>query len=865
MLLLSLGLHSLIWAALGQTTASSSSIRASTGLSSVSAGSTAASTSFSDSASISATSALSLTTSPTAVGSGSAVFSSVAASSSVSLSASASAPVSSGVQNASTLPPGPPQAPIPGVFPATDPLNPPSVDEITVVPDFAPAWAAAYEKARAKIADWDVEQLVSTTTGVAALGITARCVGNIASVNGSNGWPGLCLQDGPLGVRLADRVTAFPPGFNTVATFNRSLIRTRGLFMGSEFKAKGTNIALGPMMNMLRVPQAGRNFEGFGADPFLAGETAYETVLGMQQGGIQVCAKHYVNNEQETARTTSSSIVDDRTQHEIYTHPFLRSVMAGAASIMCSYNQINGTYACENDKSLSDILKGEFGFQGFVVSDWGATHSTLAVVKGLDMDMPGNGGLRGTSSFFGSTLEDYVNNGTIPLSRLQDMATRIVAAWYFLHQDSPDYPPTNFDGNHQSNEATNEHIDVQENHKTVVREIGQASTVLLKNVNGALPLKKPRTIFLAGSDARPGIVGPNGATRGQDDGILGMGGGSGAATFPYLISPYEAIQRHAIEDHTTISWVFDDSDLNDVRSMAAGQTVAVVFVNAFSGEGSDRTNLTLFHGGENLIQAVASVNRNTMVVVNSVGPLIIDSWIEHPNITGVLWAGVSGQEAGNAIADVLYGDFNPSGRLAFTIAKQQADYPAGVVPAVPGGIAQVPYNEGLGIDYRAFDARNIAPRFEFGFGLSYTKFSYSNLRISRASGSDGDQSDLAANWEAGQANPRTVGSSTAFWLHRPAFEVKFDVQNTGDLAGGEIPQLYLHMPSSAGEPPSILRGFTDVVLNAGEKKTVTIHLSRHSLSFWDTGAQGWRRPNGDIGVSIGASSRDFRLTGTIQV
>ncbi|KAJ3998417.1 glycoside hydrolase family 3 protein [Lentinula boryana] len=749
--------------------------------------------------------------------------------------------------SSTTVPTATAQNPIPGIYPSTDPSNPPSIrqDALEVVPDFNPAWQTAHTKAQNQIANYTLEQLTTIVSGS-----TSRCVGNIQTVDD---WPGLCLNDGPLGVRLADYITAFPPGINTAATFNRSLIRTRGLFMGQEFKGKGVNIALGPMMNILRVPAAGRNFEGFGADPFLSGEAAYETILGMQQGGVQACAKHFIDNEQETNRMTSSSDVDDRTQHEIYAQPFMRSVMAGVSAVMCSYNLINDTHACQNNLTLNGILKDEFGFQGFVVSDWGATHSTLSATAGLDMEMP-------DSSFFGETLATFVNNGSIPLSRVRDMAQRVIASWYFLHQDE-DYPAVNFNANNQGDEAINEHINVEDDHSTVVLDIGRASIVLLKNIQNALPLKKPKSILLAGSDAGLASIGPNEfANAGGDDGILAIGGGSGAANLTYLISPLEAIQIRARQDRTTVSWILNDFDLARGGNMAIGASAALVFVNADSSEGSDRTNLTSHNDAEQLILSVAAQNNNTIVITHSVGPLIVDSWINHPNITGVLWAGVSAAETGNAITDVLYGAFNPSGRLPYTIAKNAADYPASVSTSL-----EIPYAEGLQIDYRAFDARNITPRYEFGFGLSYTEFKYSGLNIVAVNESDNAQADLIRNWEAGYPSPIGLGSSTALWLHRPAFQVTFEVQNTGDVSGGEIPQLYLQMPPSSDEPPSVLKGFSDVFLQPGETKTVTVMLSRHSLSIWDVVAQGWRRPQGTTAVAIGASSRDFRLTGFIPL
>jgi len=742
-----------------------------------------------------------------------------------------------------------------------------------LIPDFNPAWAVAYAKAKAKIANFTLNEKISVATGVGWT--NGRCVGNIPSIEPATGrgWPGLCLEDAPLGIRFADYVTSFPTGVNTAATFNRRLIRLRGLFMGQEHVGKGVNVALGPMMNMGRVAQGGRNWEGFGADPFLTGEAAYETILGMQSAGVQACAKHLVNNEQEHKRTQSTSDVDDRTQHEIYTHPFLRSIMAGVASVMCSYNLINGTYACQNDKVMNDIVKREYGFQGYIMSDWQATHSTLSVLTGLDMTMPGDVTFNSGTTYFGDVLATYVLNGTIPESRIDDMATRIMAGWYLLRQDAPSYPPTNFDAFHPELEATNEHINVQADHYKLVREIGAASTVLLKNVNNALPLKKPRSIVLIGSDAGPGKIGPNQfADQGGNDGVLAMGWGSGTTWMTYIVTPLDAIQRRAREDSTSVSYFFEDFNLAGAGNIAKRQSAAIVFINSDSGEEyitvdgneGDRKNLTAWHGGDNLVQAVAAQNNNTIVVVHSVGPLIIEPWIDHPNVTAVLWAGAPGQEVGNSITDVLYGLWNPSGRLPYTIAKQVSDYSAQLVlGGGPQDILNIPYTEGLEIDYRHFDAKNITPRFEFGFGLSYTTFAYSNLRIAKLNSPDGTQADLEMAWAAGKASPIGEGSSTALWLHRPAYQVTFDVKNTGSRYGGEIPQLYLNMPASAGEPPSILKGFNNVEVSPGQRKTVMITLSRYDLSIWDTTAQGWRKPQGTIGVTIGASSRDARLHGSI--
>ncbi|KAG1731429.1 glycoside hydrolase family 3 protein [Suillus lakei] len=763
--------------------------------------------------------------------------------------------------------PTPTLNPRPPVFPATDPLNPPDVSsDPHIVPDFAPAWATAYQKARNLISNYTIEDKVNITTGLGL--VNGLCSGNIPP---NKGFPGLCLEDSPIAVRAADFATVFPAGIHVASTWNRALMRARGLALGQEFKGKGVNVALGPMMNMGRVPQGGRNWEGFGADPFLAGESAYETVLGLQQGGVQSCAKHFINNEQENFRLVESSDVDDRTQHEIYAHPFLRSVMAGTSSVMCSLNLINDTYACNNDKMLNDVLKREYGFQGFVLSDWYATTTTLAAVAGLDMTMPGDI-YNSSGSYFGGNLTDYVEEDYISMARLDDMATRIIAAWYFLHQDE-DYPATNFNSLDLNDEATNKHVDVQADHYRLVREIGAAGTVLLKNTNGALPLDKPRNLVLIGSDAAPGTYGPNTLSfNSGSDGILASGWGSGTGTFSYLVSPLEGIQERARQDGSSVFWDFDDWDIDLAGTMALGQAVALVFVNSDSGEGlltvdgnaGDRNNLTAWHNGDDLILAVAAQNDNTIVVVNSVGPLILEPWIEHPNITAVVWAGIQGQEAGNAIADVLYGTCNPSGRLPYTIAKDPADYPAQLITNGSGSdIVTIAYTEGLFIDYRHFDQVNITPRFEFGFGLSYTTFSYSDLGVATIQSLDVDQEDLIMAWENGEASPIAEGSSTALWLHEPAFQVTFKVTNTGSVSGTEISQLYIHHPSSAGEPPSVLKGFTNIEIGPYDTEHVSITLSRYDLSVWDVVAQGWRKPDGQISFSVGASSRDFRLRGVI--
>jgi beta-glucosidase-like glycosyl hydrolase len=447
---------------------------------------------------------------------------------------------------------------------------------------------------------------------------------------------------------------------------------------------------------MARVPEGGRNFEGFGGDPYLAGEAAFETIVGMQSQGVQACAKHFLNNEQEHGRTITTSDVSSRTQHEVYLHPFLRSVQAGVVSIMCSYNLINGTYACEDEQSLNGWLKGELGFEGYVMSDWDANHSTESVIHGLDMTMPGNIQSDGTDKYFGNRLVKAVKDGKIKKERLEDMAVRIVGAWFALGQHEG-YPEVNFDA-FSPNGTVNKHIDVQSDHHKLIRKIGAASTVLLKNKNTALPLVRPQSIALIGSAAGPSLKGPNAyPDRAGLDGVLGQGWGSGTADYPYLISPLEAIQTHARQDHTSLSWFLQDYDIQAAGHAALNKEVAIVFIAATAGEEyltvdgnvGDRKNLTAWHQGDKLVKAVAAHNANTIVVVQSVGPILMP-WVEHENVTAIIWAGTPGQEAGNSLADVLYGDWNPSGRLPFTIAKHERDYHT----RIQWNKQHVPYTEG---------------------------------------------------------------------------------------------------------------------------------------------------------------------------
>ena len=368
-----------------------------------------------------------------------------------------------------------------------------------------------------------------------------------------------------------------------------------------------------------------------------------------------------------------------------------------------------------------------------------------------DMTMAGDEGLASANSFWGGNLTAAVLNGTVPQWRLDDMATRIMAAYYKVGRDSTRVPINFNSWSLDTNgylhpyadwdyEQINWHVNVQGDHAALIREIGGASTVLLKNTNGVLPLGKPKSIAIIGEDAHANPAGPNSCSdRGCDTGTLAMGWGSGTANFPYLVPPVTALKEQAARHGTKVANVSDNYDLEAIAAAVTGAEVAIVFANADSGEGyitvdgneGDRNNLTLWINGDELVEYVASLNPNTILVMHTVGPVIVEQHKNNPNITAILWAGLPGQESGNAITDVLYGAVNPQAKSVFTWGMSREDYGVDVLYTTTEAAPQLDFTEGVFIDYRHFDKYNITPSYEFGFGLSYTTFKYSNLRIEK--------------------------------------------------------------------------------------------------------------------------------------
>ncbi|KFY33499.1 hypothetical protein V494_07560 [Pseudogymnoascus sp. VKM F-4513 (FW-928)] len=643
-------------------------------------------------------------------------------------------------------------------------------------------WRESYAKAAKMVEKMTLLEKVNVSTGVGwQMGLA---VGNTAPAT-HVGFPSLALQDGPLGIRFADNATAFPAGLTVGATWNRTLMYARGKAHGQEARLKGINVLLGPCVGPLgRMPAGGRNWEGFGADPYLQGVAAAETVKGIQGEGVMATIKHYIGNEQEHFRQARewaipnalSSNIGDRTLHELYLWPFADAVKAGVASVMCSYQMTNNSYSCANSKLLNGILKDELGFQGFVQSDWLAQRAGVAsTLAGLDMSMPGDGLVWANGqSLWGSELTKSVLNGSVPVSRLNDMVTRIVAAWYQLGQDDEskfDRKGPNFsswtndakgrlhhgspDDNHL--QIVNKFVKVQgegeDSHAEIAKEVAIQGTVLLKN-SGILPLSRvgwPERatkdakfrVGIFGEDSGPGN-GPNACEdRACNQGTLGSGWGSGAVEFPYLVTPVSAIKATVNKARVEVTDSLTNKAPAGGSSMLKDQDVCIVFVNADSGEGykksdgiaGDRNDLKLHKDGDKLVQQVTKGcgdgKGDTIVVVHAVGPVLMESWIDLPGVKAVVMAHLPGQESGNALVDILFGDANPSGKLPYTIGKSLDDYGSGAkvlyLPNAP--IPQQNFSEGIYIDYRHFDKYDISPRFEFGFGLSYTKFEYSDIQI----------------------------------------------------------------------------------------------------------------------------------------
>ncbi|TFK95652.1 glycoside hydrolase family 3 protein [Pterulicium gracile] len=710
-------------------------------------------------------------------------------------------------------------------------------------------WPEAFTLADRTVAQMTTAEKLGVIRGRGQF--NSRCVGDTNAVP-RLGIPSICLQDGPAGVRLTKGVTGFPTGINAASTFSRRLMKARGVALGEEFRGKGVNVHLGPGLDIMRNPKMGRAWESAGPDPYLTGEFAYETTLGIQSTGVQACAKHAIANNQEHWRYgLSADIPDERTSREIYWYPFERAVEAGLTSVMCAYNRVNQTSSCRNEDVIGNtgILRKDLGFKGWIVSDWGATHDSATdhANAGMDMEQPGDWILIG-GGVYSPGLEWALNDGSVTNSTVNQLVSRILAGFYKLGQETG-FPPPNFNVQRADGPLNLNVVVRTPAHVALSKEIASASAVLLKTttsgssatVTRGLPvdIAKVKTVAIIGQDARmpKRDCDPMGKCN---EGTMSVGWGSGTNSLEFIIPPEDAIKsfvgtKAAITTSTTM-------DINNAVNAARGKDVAFVFVNAMSGEllfydvvhgnQGDRNDLALWWKGGSLVEAVAAVNPNTIVVVHSVGPVSL-TWSNHANITGIIYAGAPGEQTGPSIVDVLFGEYNPRGRLPFSIADTEAAYGTSIVYGMDG-FPTITYSEKLLLDYRYMDSINHTPRFPFGFGLSYTTFAYSAFSVAQTSSNGG-------------------------------IVISFTVHNSGGRTGTEIPQVYLGYPASAGEPKMVLRGFEEVLdLGAGASRAVSIAIARRELSIFQSG-KGWVRPTGTFTVYVGASIKDIRLQGTIAL
>jgi beta-glucosidase len=622
------------------------------------------------------------------------------------------------------------------------------------------------------------------------------------------GIPAFHIANGPAGVGPAgDKpqlpATAMPSPILLASTWDPTLAKRYGIIIGRESRDLDEDLLESPDINIARVPQNGRTFEAFGEDPWLVSQMAVNEIQGIQSQHVIANVKHYAVNNQETQRGSINAIVDERTLREIYLPAFAASIEQGqCASIMGAYNKVNGTYCCENDELLNQILKKDWGFKGFVTSDFGAVHSTApSALAGLDLEMP-------TGKYFGTNLEAAVASGRVPLSVIDDKLIRrfrtMMAFGLFDHVVKPKTIPAHKDG-------------------AEARQVAEAGMVLLKNTGHELPLNPKRLGSVA-------VIGPFAAKAETG------GGGSSQVVPLYTVAPVDGIQQR-LGAKARVSFS-DGKDIAAAVALAKSADMAIVMVGDDETEGRDHS-LQLSGNQDELIQAVAAANPHTVVVLKT-GSAIFMPWLDQ--VPAVLEAWYPGEEDGHAVAAVLFGDVNPSGKLPITFPKQLADLPANTREQYPGTHGAAHYSEGVFVGYRHFDTENIEPLFPFGYGLSYTTFAYTNLTI--------------------RSQNLSAGSNSA-----GAVTIDFKVANTGPRSGQEVVQAYVGFPSTTAvpQPPKQLKGFEKVALRPGQTRRVRLTLDARALSYWDINTHDWKIQPGTYHIMIGSSSRDIQLQDDLQV
>ena len=640
------------------------------------------------------------------------------------------------------------------------------------------------------------------------------------------GLPSVMVSDGPHGLRkqeedadhlgVAESIKAicFPTASAMACSFDRELLYTVGNALGEECVAEDVSVLLGPGINMKRSPLCGRNFEYYSEDPYLAGELATAFVKGVQSHNVGTSLKHFAANNQEWRRMSISVKADERTLREIYLAAFEKVVKeAQPWTVMCSYNRINGVYSCENKWLLNGILREEWGFEGLVMTDWGAMNQRIPALKaGLDLEMPDCHGETDCQ------IVEAVKNGTLDEAVLDKTVLRILKLVNNYVSKKPEARPS---------------YDKEAHHK-LVQKTASESAVLLKN-NGILPLNPEQKIALIGEFAKTPRI---------------QGGGSShinCSKITSALEAFEALENYHItyakgyhtEDDTT-----DETLLYEAVEAAKNSDIAVIFAglpDTFESEGYDRTHLNMPNCQNHLIDCICEVQKNVVVVLHNGSPISMP-WLNKVN--AVLEMYLAGQASGAAAVDLLTGHVNPSGKLAETFPCRLEDNPSFL--NFPGSRNEVFYSEGVFIGYRYYDKKKIDVLFPFGHGLSYTTFEYNNLKL--------------------EINGKSQELTAAQALDSDTVKISVDITNTGNTAGKEIVQLYIkNFIGMENRPEKELKDFAKVSLQPGETKTISFALNYRSFAYFNETAKGWFVESGLYRILIGASSRDIRLDAPIQV
>lgn len=628
-----------------------------------------------------------------------------------------------------------------------------------------------------------------------------------------------------LGRRRNGQATALPSSLAETATWDPKLAYEFGAVIGRETRDQGFNVSLGGGIDLARDPRGGRNFEYHGEDPVLAGTITAQELRAIQAQHVVATIKHFAVNDQESGRMTASSDLSRRAMRETDLLAFEIGIKdSGVGAVMCSYNRVNDVYACQNSYLLNDVLKLDWGFQGWVMSDWGATHSTVpSALSGLDQEFFAN-------RYFSGPLKAAVQQGIVPTSVLDDKVHRILRTLFAVGViDNPSViKPIDFAAD-----------------AAVTERVEEAGAVLLKNEGGQLPLNGAHlhSIAVIGAHADVGVLSGGGSAQ-----VDPVGGNAVPPKRVHGIlqllaqqvwdpsSPLRAIR--VMTPHTAVHY-YAGTDIASAVGLAARSDVAIVFAGQPTHEGADLPDLSLPGNQNELIRCVAAANPHTIVVLETGDPVLMP-WLA--KVSAVLEAWYPGQRGGAAIANILFGRVDPSGKLPLTFPRSERQLPRPTLQGPPpgGGYFDVHYTEGLDVGYKWYDAQHLKPLFPFGYGLSYTTFSFSNLHIAPTETSGSDQ-----------------------------IQVRFDVANTGHRRGAEVAQVYLGLPASTDEPPERLVGWARVGLPPGDSQRVTVTIypnsASHPLSFWSTGKNNWAIAPGQYHVYVGNSSRDIRLSGTLRV